>query len=278
MSEVEMRSGNQVQPDSDSVKSSYLENVRFCGGVLFMSADFVSDMVVLYKLLKGDHWELFLVGLLFDLLPGPITALQMYLHGYGLRKSLALLVHPLNILMQSFLVFHECSTEKAELHKKIFTIAKECQGLLEAPLQIIFTFTLMANRILPLPWDEAEAFVYVNAHGHRTNLSFIPLFSALLSILMVIYKVANTVTVFEYLEKFDIDNLGKGFNWLYYLVSTIPFRLAVWVLLWTYLAENTIVIVVILLAVNFFCIYFMQEKLNFDPILGAFISLMFPTV
>ena len=132
--------------------SDFKENMKVCFGVVLMCIDYISDVSILIKLLLNGHWKLFLIGLVIDLIIGPITALQMYSKGYGLKKSLTLIIHPVNIIRQSFLTLK--SSENSESHKQIFLIGKELQGLLEAPLQIIFTMTLIANNILQSPWSE----------------------------------------------------------------------------------------------------------------------------
>ena len=232
-----------------------------------MSVDYASDMSILFTLLQKGHHNLFIIGLIIDLLPGPITAFQMYLNGYG-WKSLTLIIHPINIIMQSLLTF--CSSN-SDFHRQILLFCKEIQGLLESPMQIIFTSVLIAHRILPLPWEESV--VYTTSFGFAINLSFLPFCSIIISLAMVIYNTSATVMLIKY----DLYHIKKTLSWIIYLTSTILFRLEVWVLLWVYLVELAVIPAILLLISNFICLYYIQDNLNFDPILGAILSLIFPT-
>ena len=110
--------------------------------------DIISGIVVLTELLKQNRISLFFIGLLIDLLPGPVAAIQFRMLGYSGWRCLSLLFHPFNIYFYSFSVI--CRSKCPDFSVRIADFAKEVQGILESPLQLVFTSTLIMLRYLNL--------------------------------------------------------------------------------------------------------------------------------
>ena len=267
-----LQSKRQSRHESNAgVKLTYFGKVRLFFGVIVMLFDNISDLSILFALYHRGYKALLGIGILIDLLPGPITACHMVSRGHGI-KSLALLFHPLNIIIQSILTFCHKSEAKSNAHYQILLFVKKVQGLLEAPMQIIFTSALMAHGILPLPWE--TSLTYTMTSGRVINLSYLPSASIIMSLLVVI-----GISCLEVVTKFNRDNIQIVISWLIYFSSTILFRLEVWTLLFMYLVEFNIIILIGTLAINFTIFYKLQKKqnmLDMEPLMGSILSVVFP--
>ncbi len=108
------------------------------------SLDHISDFLVLAELWLRGSASLFVTGLVLDLLPGPVTAVQFGRFGHPWWKCLLLLFHPINLYVHTALA--ECTHYEAAFSSQVALYAMDVQGLLEAPMQLIFTLTLVCLR------------------------------------------------------------------------------------------------------------------------------------
>ena len=134
----------------------------------------------------------------------------------------------------------------------------------------------MAHGVLNLPWDgNCE---YKTLIGTKINCSFLPLLSVIFSFLLVIFNSSQTVISMEYIRTWNWTKIRKMLKWIIYFVFTISFRLLAWTILYIYFGEFNIITVILVLLSNFAVFYLLQkEDLKFDPIIGAVLSLSFPT-
>ena len=79
-----------------TVHSTYLQRLVFLSRLIPSFSDHVTDVLLLSRLLAEGWTGLFSLGLVIDLILGPITVLQARIRGYSLRKSLSLVFHPVN--------------------------------------------------------------------------------------------------------------------------------------------------------------------------------------
>ena len=70
-------------------------------------------------------------------------------------------------------------------------------GLLESPMQIIYTLTLMAIGVLPTPREESAigSWTYTSYNGQDISVSFWPSLSVALSFLSIAYHCVKTVNI-----------------------------------------------------------------------------------
>lgn len=123
-------------------KLSYFDKLKLGFGVILMLFDNASDVSILAALYARGLVSLCIVGVVIDLIPGPVAAFYMAWKGYGL-KSLTLMFHPINGATQFILAFCRSTEEKCKGHRQILLLCKELQGLLESPLQVVFTTVLV---------------------------------------------------------------------------------------------------------------------------------------
>jgi hypothetical protein len=83
---------------------------------------------------------------------------------------------------------------------KAVAYAHDCQGLLESPLQVIFTLTLMALGLLPTPREESikSSLTIYNSFGQAISVSFWPSLSVALSFFSIIVNCARTINVLNF--------------------------------------------------------------------------------
>lgn len=121
-------------------RSEYVANFKLLLRLLPAALDHASDIPVLITLWKRNHRSLFFVGLGIDLLPGPIAVYQFLELGFGWRKSLALILHPINAFVHTVRLILSGNGNGNEEEKNfscaVVTYAHDCQGLLESPLQV----------------------------------------------------------------------------------------------------------------------------------------------
>ena len=242
--------------------------------VALMLFDTASDMSIVVSLYNKGFLGLSLIGLFIDLLPGLTTTLYMSSNGYG-WKSLLLLVHPWNIIWHCFWSFYSKPRSEAVFHKKIFMFSKACQSLLESPLQIIFTTTLIAHGVLQLPWKKE---IRIQVKENSVDLSLFLSLSIIFSLLVIIKDFSQTTSSLEDSKNSRLTSIQKFLTWMAYFASAILFRLEVWVLLLVYYIELTSLLISAMFLLNLVIIYFLNKK-NFSLklVFDSVMSIVFPT-
>ena len=86
---------------------------------------------------------------------------------------------------------------------QVVAYAHDCQGLLESPLQAVYTLTLMAVGVLPTPLEESESSSWLlkNSSGQIISVSFWPALSVAFSFLSIIINCARAVNAIELNKK-----------------------------------------------------------------------------
>ena len=239
-----------------------------------MLFDMISDLCIVVSLYKESHFLLSFIGLFIDILPGLVTTLYMASNGYGF-KSLSLLIHPWNVIWHCFWSFWSKAKEDADFHKRIFLFAKACQGLLESPLQIIFTLTLIAHGILQLPWKKE---VRIQVEENSVDLSMLLSISFIFSLLVIIKDFTETASSMENSIKSTLISVQKFLTWIAYFSSAILFRLEVWVLLLVYFIEWTVPLIFGLMLLDLAIIWFLHRgKFTYSLVFDSIMSIIFPT-
>ena len=242
--------------------------------IALMLFDTGSDLWIVKSLFEEEYILLPFIGLSIDILPGIVTALYMASDGHG-WKSLLLLIHPWNVVWQCFWTFYSKTKKEAEFHKKIFMFAKSCQALLESPLQIIFTTTLIAHRILQLPWKRD---LRIQLTDNSVDLSMLLSLSIIFSLLVIIKDFTQTAASIQVTNKGTLLMIQKYLTWGVYFASVILFRLEVWVLLLVYYGEMTTILIIFLIILNLVLIYFLHErKFTFGLVFDSLMSVVFPS-
>ena len=251
-------------------RSTYLDSFKLFVRILPAILDHLSDLPVLATLYAEGYTRLFWVGVAIDLLPGPVTAYQFFLLGFR-REWIFLLLHPLNVFVYTFLALCKLSDRVTNFSRRVVAYCHESQALLESPMQIVFTTSLICHGILPLPWDKGTTFS--NSFGNEINLSWFPLVSIVFSLASIVFNAGGTVNLLENLLS---SNFKRTSTWLLFLLSSVLFRLEAWTLLATYLAEFVVIIVIVTFAINLITLIFTQGIIKLDPLITATYSLIFP--
>ena len=106
--------------------------------------DHASDLAVIVDLHGTGRPRLALLGLGLDLLPGLFTFAQFLRLGHEWWRCALLLFHPVNFYLHSALA-GGCQ-ETSSFSARVALYSKEVQSQLEAPMQLIFTLTLICLR------------------------------------------------------------------------------------------------------------------------------------
>jgi len=114
-------------------RSEYLDGLRLFLRTLPAILDHLTDIPVLLMLWSRGYFKLFWLGLLIDLLPGPLAVYQFYLLGHR-KGCLALILHPLNVFLFTTLSLLKIKTD---FSRKVVAFSHEAQALLESPMQVI---------------------------------------------------------------------------------------------------------------------------------------------
>ncbi len=138
--------GEEGEGESPARASApYWSFLLLLGRSLFASLDHLSDALVLADLWQRGRRDLFAVGLALDLLPGPASAAHFLRLGYPWWRCAALLFHPANFYVHTALA-HFGSSSSSSFSRQVADHSREAQALLEAPMQLIFTLTLICLR------------------------------------------------------------------------------------------------------------------------------------
>ena len=129
--------------DADD-RGRYASALILLARVLLSILDHLTDLLVLLDLWRRDRAALAAVGAALDLLPGPVTAAQFLRLGHPWWKCGLLLFHPANFYVHS--AISRCCPDASSFSRQVAQYARECQGLLESPMQLIFTMTLITLR------------------------------------------------------------------------------------------------------------------------------------
>ncbi len=148
---------NNNSPDDDTtLRRLYASGIVLVLRGLLALADHATDLALVWDLFGRGHRAIAAAALAVDLFPGPVTAVQFLRLGYGWKRSLLLLFHPANFYVHS--VISQCrarrrqgsgSEEKEEeesFSARVALYSREVQSLLEAPMQMVLTMTLMNLR------------------------------------------------------------------------------------------------------------------------------------
>lgn len=261
---------NNNQNHDKKERSTYVAGFVLFLRILPAIIDHLSDIPILITLWNTGYRKLFWLGLAIDLLPGPVTAYQFFLLGFKSQCAL-LLIHPINVFVYTFLALCDVSPKVTCFSRRVVAYCHECQALLESPMQIIFTTSLICHGILPLPWDKAA--VISNSFGNKIDVSFFPVLSITFSLMSVVFNAGGTVNLMDNVLS---SNFKRASTWLLFLLSSVLFRLSVWVILSTYLAEFVCLVLGLTFVINLVTLIFTQSIIKLDPLLSAIYSLVFP--
>ncbi len=143
--------GEKDAPGEDgggtSTRARYFSTILLSVRILVASLDHVSDFLVLFFLGRQGLFAFLLAGVCIDLLPGPVTAAQFFRRGHPWWRCCLLLFHPINFYLHSALgAWYGSGSEAGKFSAEVALYSREAQGLLEAPMQLIFTLTLTTLR------------------------------------------------------------------------------------------------------------------------------------
>ena len=182
----------------------------------------------------------------------------------------------MNAYIHAFIVmFTKAPKEAKEFSLRVISYSHDCQGLLESPLQLIFTATLICLDVLPTPYEktrEEQQWVLENSFGATLNISFVPLLSIAFSFISIM---VNTIQANNIIGAQGLG-LRRTLTWILYLSTTILFRVQIWVLLCSFLEFKSLVIFGVIFLFNFLVFNFYEHQLPMDSFLGSFYSLAFP--
>lgn len=82
--------------------STYFQKLFLLLKVFMVSMDHVTDVLVLWQLFDQGYHKLTLLGIIIDLVQGPVTVLTFYhTFNYSWKRSLTLILAPLNIYIHT---------------------------------------------------------------------------------------------------------------------------------------------------------------------------------
>ena len=261
-SEFDSKESSEITEDSTSRQLLFI-------GLLLSTFDHVSDALLIYSIWSKGLWDLALICLSVDLLPGPVTVLQFWTNGHGFLTSLQLICHPLNIYLHTAKVVF--SKERQFFSEKVIGYSKECQGLIESPLQLIVTLALMYSDVIPLPGDTASS--WTNSYGQKFDLSWLPFVSMMFSFLSVIFNAGQNLGAFQNL-KTEMERVSAH---LLFLISTVMFRVPAFVFIGIYTAEFSTIFVAIFLLYKIGLFYQQRTTDKSDPFLKTIYSTIIPS-
>ncbi len=129
--------------DSFDIKERYTGVILGGFKIAVGTLDHISDYLVLYSLWRRGLHKIFVAGLMLDLLPGPVTAAHFSRQGHAWWRCLLLLFHPANLYVH--LILSQVLADGA-FSELVVAHSRQAQALLEAPMQLVFTLTLVMLR------------------------------------------------------------------------------------------------------------------------------------
>ena len=100
------------------------------------------------------------------------------------------------------------------------------KGLVEAPMQAVYTLTLISLRFLDTPQKKSEddKLILKNSFGQEISLSFFPVMSLTFSFIVIIVKSGQAIKIQELCK-----SIGKRevLTWVCCICSTAIFRIQV---------------------------------------------------
>ncbi len=265
-------------PPIGRAHAAYQVRLVLLAKVLLSSVDHVTDGLVLADLYRRGLFSLFWTGLALDLLPGPATAVQFAHLGHSWWKCCLLLLHPINYYVHSALAFGKEDSPRGKFSALVAAYAKEAQGLLEAPMQLIFTTTLVCLRILPTPFEEVDSdkYVWENSYGGRINLSFVPVASIVFSLLMIVVNASKAA--FSDDLSFNPASVRSSTSVLLFVMTNVLFRLHSWVFLCSFLDQFALPLILLVVLVNIVVVIRYSTEDTADPLLTSLFSTVIPIV
>ena len=100
------------------------------------------------------------------------------------------------------------------------------KGLVEAPMQAVYTLTLISLRFLDTPQKSSkdEKFILKNSFGQAISFSFFPVMSLTFSFIAIIVKSGHAIKI---LEIWKSKGKREVLTWVCCICSTAIFRIQV---------------------------------------------------
>ena len=104
--------------------------------------------------------------------------------------------------------------------------AHDVKGLVEAPMQAVYTLTLISLRFLDTPHKSSqdERLILKNTFGQSISLSFFPIMSLTFSLIAIIVKSGRAIKI---LEIWKSKRKREVMTWVCCICSTAIFRIQV---------------------------------------------------
>jgi hypothetical protein len=104
--------------------------------------------------------------------------------------------------------------------------AHDVKGLVEAPMQAVYTLTLISLRFLDTPQKSSkdDRLIFKNSFGQSISLSFFPIMSLAFSFVAIVIKSGKAIKI---LDIWKSKRKREVLTWICCICSTAIFRIQV---------------------------------------------------